>query len=432
MLWVCFRGGSLSLSNELSSPGTSEPLFRVETCLALELNRLGFRASAESVFEQAGISPIAGTGCGWKQTTLLAKKLGFGCQAFAGTETQAFLQQLPGHLRAKQGALIWTGQAFALVSNIDVRSRKLRLRESGQTELRELPFDAWTAQCASLAPGRQVAWLLQPEKLTDLPVAQPLGEAEYARHIAQLHKRLPPGFHITLTRPFVVIGDEPPGVVERRARDTVRWAVDRLEKSYFAKPPTEIVDIWLFRNKSSYEQHCWELFGDRPGTPFGYYSPKHRALIMNISTGGGTLVHEIVHPYMAANFPTCPAWFNEGLASLYEQSRDKDGQIIGLTNWRLRGLQAAIGDGKLVTFRQLTHTTRDQFYSDQRGIHYAQARYLCYYLQERGKLKEFYDAFRARHTSDPTGYQTLVSVLGERDMNGFQERWEAWVMELVF
>ena len=40
--------------------------------------------------------------------------------------------------------------------------------------------------------------------------------------------------------------------------------------------------------------------------------------IMNIATGGGTLVHEIVHPYVEANFPGCPAWFNEGLGSLYE------------------------------------------------------------------------------------------------------------------
>ena len=34
---------------------------------------------------------------------------------------------------------------------------------------------------------------------------------------------------------------------------------------------------------------------------------------MNISTGGGTLVHEIVHPFIEANFPACPPWLNEGL-----------------------------------------------------------------------------------------------------------------------
>ena len=26
------------------------------------------------------------------------------------------------------------------------------------------------------------------------------------------------------------------------------------------------------------------------------------------TTGGGTLVHEIVHPFLRANFPECPAW----------------------------------------------------------------------------------------------------------------------------
>ena len=41
-------------------------------------------------------------------------------------------------------------------------------------------------------------------------------------------------------------------------------------------------------------------------TPYGYYSAAHRALIMNIATGGGTLVHEIVHPFVRANFPQMP------------------------------------------------------------------------------------------------------------------------------
>ena len=49
---------------------------------------------------------------------------------------------------------------------------------------------------------------------------------------------------------------------------------------------------------------------------------------MNISTGGGTLVHEIVHPFIQSNFPNCPSWFNEGLGSLYEQCRERNGKIV--------------------------------------------------------------------------------------------------------
>ena len=84
------------------------------------------------------------------------------------------------------------------------------------------------------------------------------------------------------------------------------------------------------------------LTGNEPGTPYGFYSAKHNGLFMNIATGGGTLVHEIVHPYVEADFPNAPPWLNEGLGSLFEQSADRDGHIVGLTNWRLAGLQRAI------------------------------------------------------------------------------------------
>lgn len=52
--------------------------------------------------------------------------------------------------------------------------------------------------------------------------------------------------------------------------------------------------------------------------------------------------------------------------------------------------------------------------------HYAQARYLCYYLQEKGLLTKFYREFVANVKSDPTGFKTLKRVLGEEDMVAFQ------------
>ena len=73
---------------------------------------------------------------------------------------------------------------------------------------------------------------------------------------------------------------------------------------------------------------------------------------MNIGTGGGTLVHEVVHPFIAASFPAAPAWFNEGLASLYEAVREKDGQFWGLPNWRLDGLKRAIRAGSCLHSRR--------------------------------------------------------------------------------
>jgi hypothetical protein len=153
---------------------------------------------------------------------------------------------------------------------------------------------------------------------------------------------------------------------------------------------------------------------------------------MNIATGGGTLVHEIVHPYIAANFPECPSWFNEGLASLYEASGERDGHIIGLVNWRLPALQRALRKGTVPPFKALCETTTDEFYNHDRGTNYSQARYLCYYLQEHGLLIRFYQTFRRNVASDPTGYETLKSILREDDMTEFQNRWKDFVLQLKF
>jgi len=261
---------------------------------------------------------------------------------------------------------------------------------------------------------------------------RPPAAADYARHVTKLKEKVPEGFTIVIQQPFVVIGDETPAMVKQRAEGTVKWAVDRLKAAYFTKDPNDILDIWLFKDKASYRKHTKAIFNHEPGTPFGYYSHTEKALIMNISTGGGTLVHEIVHPFVASNFPECPAWFNEGLGSLYEQSSSRNGRIVGLTNWRLAGLQNAIRRKQVPAFRTLCSTTDHGFYNRDKGTNYAQARYLCYYLQEHGVLRKYYHRFHANCKKDPTGYDTLVEILGKPDMAKFKQDWETYVMNLRF
>jgi len=255
-------------------------------------------------------------------------------------------------------------------------------------------------------------------------------------HLAALRKRVPGGFTIVIAPPFVVLGDQPAVRVKQHSEKTVEWAVKKLKQDFFKTDPTEIIDIWLFKDDESYRKHAKLLFEDTPTTPFGYYSASHRALVMNISTGGGTLVHEIVHPFMRANFPACPTWFNEGLASLYEQSAEKDGHIRGLINWRYTGLEKAVKEGKLISFQKLLSLSEDDFYGGVNdpgySQYYAQSRYLCFYLQEKGLLTKFYREFVANVKTDPTGYETLKRVLGERDMEAFQKKWEKFILGLRF
>jgi hypothetical protein len=256
-------------------------------------------------------------------------------------------------------------------------------------------------------------------------------KAELRRKLTTSDRRAPVAeFSFVIQKPFVVIGDETKQEVEQHAEGTVKWAVDRLKQDFFPSDPKEILDIWLFKDAASYEKHARLLFGDTPTTPYGYYSSAQKALIMNIETGGGTLVHEIVHPFIEANFPACPPWLNEGLGSLYEQCGDAGGHIHGYTNWRLPGLQRAIRAKQVPSFKELTAMDANSFYNEDKGTNYAQARYLCYYLQEQGVLVKFYQQFHARQKEDPGGFKTLQKILAETDMEKFKTKWEQYVLGL--
>jgi len=264
----------------------------------------------------------------------------------------------------------------------------------------------------------------------DAPHAPGLGRVDYVEHIRALSAKLPAGFNIRVEEPFVVIGNQPPDVVSAEARRTVRWAVDHLRADFFDASPKQILDVWLFGDAPSYEAGVTALTGTAPDTPYGFYSSTHKGLFMNIGTGGGTLVHEIVHPFVEADLPNAPAWVNEGLGSLFEQSGERDGHIVGFPNWRLPGLKKAIAKGSVPSISELAHTTSSEFYNEDRGTNYAEARYLMYYLQEKGLLRAFYKQLRAdlsdEKQTDKSGYSTLVAVLGKPDMHAFQKEWETF------
>ena len=289
-------------------------------------------------------------------------------------------------------------------------------------------------------PGHQAATALISPQVTPTPqtsstpaaaVPRTFTDADFASHVAELKKKLPSReFTIVLQKPFVVVGDGTPAAV-RSQSETVRWAVDKLKQDFFTKDPAEILDVWLFKDEASYRKYTRQLFNDEPDTPYGYYAPAHKALIMNISTGGGTLVHEIVHPFVEANFPEAPPWLNEGLGSLYEQSGEQDGHIYGYTNWRLPGLQEAIKDGAVPSFKALTEMDTHAFYNEDKGTNYGQSRYLLYYLQERGLLVRFYKEFYDHRKDDPTGFKTLQTILNEPDMDAFKQKWEKFVLTLT-
>ncbi|MDQ3368607.1 MAG: hypothetical protein M3680_24530 [Myxococcota bacterium] len=272
-----------------------------------------------------------------------------------------------------------------------------------------------------------IAWLGLASLVPSLAAAEPSPQQLEARKAALETKLAGQGFTVLIEGPFVVVGDEGKARVKQRASGFMRWTIGLLEQDYFTKRPAKLIEVWLFKNEQTYRKGAKQFFDDEPETPYGYYSPDDEAMIMNIGPGAGTLSHELVHPYMEANFPDVPSWFNEGLASLYERPVEKQGHIVGLPNWRLPNLKREIRKRTLPSIKTLLDTTRAGFY-EARYDSYAYARYLLLYLQEQGTLRDFYKRFVADQR-DLTGRAALEAVLGE-SLETFEPKWRRWALAL--
>jgi hypothetical protein len=430
-----------------------KPDFCGEACITMYLKKLGYKVTQDDVFNLSGVEPALARGCVTKDMERVLKRIGFKPGIVwhkidprkSKGQLEAQWNILLANLRDGIPSIVCmhydsrpkSSEHFRLVLGYDPKTKEViyhepaekngaycRIKHNRFLELWPLKYkkDRWLAIHMSLRAGK----ISVPKSSVGFT------NADYAQHIMKLKPNVPKDFTIVLQQPFVVIGDEKPGIVRYRAERTVEWFVNRIRRLYFKKDPPRIYDIWLFKDDSSYRKHARELFNDEPDTPFGYCSEAHGALIMNIGTGGGTLCHEIVHAFINSNFPDCPAWFNEGLASLYEQCSSQGDNVVGLTNWRLAGLKKEIQAGTLPSFKNLLSTTSYQFYHMGKGNNYAQARYLCYYLQEKGLLVKFYNTFSRDVKKDPSGYETLKKTLNESDMKDFKKRWEKWVLKLRF
>jgi hypothetical protein len=238
-------------------------------------------------------------------------------------------------------------------------------------------------------------------------------------------------FQYLIAPPFVIAGNGTPRQMERYRDQTVLASAKALKQTYFKTDPAEPVLILLFETEGPYKRLAKKWFDTDSVPHYGYFRHDN-IMLMNVGTGTGTLVHELTHALIKPDFPQVPSWFNEGLASLYEQcSLGGTPAIRGLVNWRLPGLQKAIKAGTLRPLEELMEDPR--FYrEDLVGVNYAQARYLMLYLQDKGQLVNYYTRFRDSVADDPTGLATLKKVIAPRELDVFEKDWRGWVMTLRF
>jgi hypothetical protein len=233
---------------------------------------------------------------------------------------------------------------------------------------------------------------------------------------------------------FVVIG--PPGWQGGSFEQSVslmRSSMAGYMNNRFGKKPAQAISVYLFPEGQTYESFCKKKYAAPCIAHYGFYQPGDRYMVMNIGLGLGTLTHEIVHPLVEADFPDAPTWLNEGIASVFEAPViTKPGEIHGVKNWRHPRLKRALssaGERDQARLDTLFTMRDDVFRSDAEDLHYAMARYVCQWLDERGKLWAFYQRWRDTVATDPRGEKAFTDVVGMTPTEA-NPAWTKWTLAL--
>ena len=108
-------------------------------------------------------------------------------------------------------------------------------------------------------------------------------QKELEARAKELEKKLKgQGYTVLVEPPFVVIGDS---AAQGREADHDRLSAQQgrrcSRRTSSPSAPTELLEVWLFKNEKSFRKGTKKFFKDAPETPYGYYSPDENALIMN-------------------------------------------------------------------------------------------------------------------------------------------------------
>jgi len=227
----------------------------------------------------------------------------------------------------------------------------------------------------------------------------------------------------------------------------------------FIESPYYIV-VYMNRNDfgvGSLIDRVYGLHQAFTSNPIGYSNALNNAIFTRLSLDlkPGTIKHELIHLLLPSSFGNVPGWFDEGLASLYEQSQFEGQSLIGEPNWRGRFLKDQHQVPALQ--RLFSDTLQEQYISDEeleeatignkkvqkdittRTVNRlrkdASARYFFLYVQQKVGVVAFYSAYKYRedHLLDddytPMPDSTLVpTALGFENMTQLQDAFNQWLL----
>jgi RNase P/RNase MRP subunit p29 len=170
----------------------------------------------------------------------------------------------------------------------------------------------------------------------------------------------------------------------------------------------------------------------------GYFDPRTNVLMCGdipsmAQARASVVTHEFTHALhfadQAARGQPHPIWLVEGLGSLFESARVVDDALVPRHGARLSTIKAAVRRDQALPWRRIMQLSHASF-MEVADLAYAQSRYMCFYMWEKGLLKRFYDEYTQTSSfqGDRTALESFEIAFG-RPIDEVERDWKAWVLK---
>jgi hypothetical protein len=161
-----------------------------------------------------------------------------------------------------------------------------------------------------------------------------------------------------------------------------------------------------------------------------YYMALDNSVLAWTSSGGGTLIHEMIHALINNDFANAPFWINEGLASLYEET---DGNTP-IDNYRIIFIQEAFKNKKcFMPLLELFGASKYQsLFEEDYNLVNAYSRYFCKYVYDRfgiKKLARVYKELKQSGNPIPEKQYDLICTITGKTRNELQSDWQDYLLK---
>ena len=306
-----------------------------------------------------------------------------------------------------------------------------------------------TIGASARASGKTFYWLGRDEIFNSYPARhiREIPKEELKARMVPLDDRLlaarktsalVPGFKVVVYDRFVLAtrSGHSKQTLDKMARYLERY-LNFLQQEYNFSLPAVFITIYMVPTSDALVKLADRLHGLKVSrATFGYSYRDDMSVVAAIPNDFliGTIMHELFHLAVRSNFGDIPQWLDEGMASLYEVSRFQDGTVKGIPNWRGKVLlklmpyrpslkQMITSDWFAFEQPEYAHEFQGDEYgespsAEQMAAILAAARYFTLYLQEKGQLREVYQAYQrlmpGEESPDPAaqGVSIIESHLG--------------------